>query len=661
MGKKQTAGAGFIEVEAPDGSIIEFPDSMSDQDVASAMQRLYPPTAPLGKTQAPTPQAPTSVGGGGASPIGQATSSAPQQPLSVPDGSRLPTRESDAAAFAFNSAALAGDEFQPKTPQEAAIAVVRDRIAKVAAPARKKAPYVDVAQQQPEPSAATIEQQQYTPEYIAQKKEAGMWTPADQFRYDEVQLRNEASMLRARRQQLAERVDASGTMTPEDEREAMQLEVQREGLVERQKANILAFESSPEEVIKRRMQERSDKEFKRAQGYIEKGDWVRPEVVEHAVVRPAINSLADFAMNAVGGTARLLDTAGNLPNTVTGDGQYYSPLAKFADFITEGGEYRSATEASKTKEDLFDDDWNFNGKAALPQLVRTGVQMAGLMGAGAYGGRSAMGAASFLTTEEDYYREAIDAGLTPKEASRFSIPAASMTAFLEGVNPNLYGGGTAKGALAQKALVALKNGKTTKDAIKDGAQFVVSEIGGENAQEFAQAAGDLLARYAANESIGDDKLDATMSAQDAAQIAVLTTAMTGLVAGAAKAKDRPIYDQAIEWAVRNPEEMTAFIEKAVPEGEREKVMAEFDRQKKAHAGVPPEVTGAARTKVAAAVAEKERIKEEQAQTTVDETVAAAIGNQFDERIKEQDAIIANELGIDLVELAKVQEAKRLQE
>ena len=32
----------MIEIEAPDGSIVEFPDTMQDADISKAMQRLYP-------------------------------------------------------------------------------------------------------------------------------------------------------------------------------------------------------------------------------------------------------------------------------------------------------------------------------------------------------------------------------------------------------------------------------------------------------------------------------------------------------------------------------------------------------------------------------------------------------------------------------------------
>ena len=41
MSKKQTTG--FVEVEAPDGSVIEFPSSMSKEDIEGAMRKLYPP------------------------------------------------------------------------------------------------------------------------------------------------------------------------------------------------------------------------------------------------------------------------------------------------------------------------------------------------------------------------------------------------------------------------------------------------------------------------------------------------------------------------------------------------------------------------------------------------------------------------------------------
>ncbi len=44
------------QIQAPDGTLIEFPDSIKDADIEAAMGRLYPdPATPPGIPKAPLP------------------------------------------------------------------------------------------------------------------------------------------------------------------------------------------------------------------------------------------------------------------------------------------------------------------------------------------------------------------------------------------------------------------------------------------------------------------------------------------------------------------------------------------------------------------------------------------------------------------------------
>jgi len=67
MTDPQNPPAQDIEIEAPDGAIIAFPSTMSEQDIGAAMSKLYPskPQQPPAKQQPVTPQAP-------AAPVSQA-------------------------------------------------------------------------------------------------------------------------------------------------------------------------------------------------------------------------------------------------------------------------------------------------------------------------------------------------------------------------------------------------------------------------------------------------------------------------------------------------------------------------------------------------------------------------------------------------------------
>jgi hypothetical protein len=557
-------------------------------------------------------------------------------------------------------AQVLGEDFKPTTAAEAALDVTAKQYAAITR-IGKKAPYVDVPQRDITQEAPIVEEQQYTPAYVEQKKAAGKWTAGDELRYKETEALNAVDALKQQRIALAQKVEQQGIVTPDDEQAMLAIDTERKALADNYEQTLKEYSRSPDVVAKQQIQKRADQRFARASRYVDAGDILRPEVLKEYVMLPVANAVNSFGMNAIGGGMRLLDTIGNLPSDATGDERYYSPFAQTADWITEGLDYVSAGEGTATKEGIFGDDWNVNGDAVLPSLLRTGVYMAGLVGSGAMGGTKALGITSFLTTEEDYYREAINAGLSPQEAQQFSIGAAGATASLEGINPQLYAAGTVKGQMAKRALAALKGGKNTKEAIRDATEFIAKEIGGENAQEFAQAGSDMMAKYMTNMALGEDAMDPSMSMQEVADMVVLTTALSGLMAGVARASDRPLYQQSIEWAVNNADQMRKFISVSVPQGEQEKVLDELDRFEKIHKGLPQDLPPAAKQEVASAVAEKERIKEEQGASIVDDVVSTITGNKYEEAIKQQDERIAAANGTTLADIIKRKEVAKLQE
>lgn len=636
-------------------------ESQEKDNIARVLQerRAKQQQEPTAETP-PFLQAPPQQVAGGGAPSTASVAPQAQQPLPSAPDTRLPTPQTDPAAAAFNMAQVLGEDFKPANAAEAALDVAAKKYAAITR-IGKKAPYVDVPQRDVTQDKPVIKEQQYSPALMEQKKAAGRWTAEDELRFKQTETRNAADVLKQRRIALAKKVEAQGAVTPEDEQEMAMIESDRMLLADSYEQSLKEFARDPMVVAKTQEQKAADVEFGRAQKYVEKGDILRPEVLNEYVMRPVANAINSFGMNAIGGALRTLDAIGNLPADATGSERYYSPFAQTADWITEGLDYISAGEGTATKQGIFGDDWSVNSDALLPQFLRTGVYMAGLVASGNAGGTGALGITSFLTTEEDYYREAIDAGLSPSDAQKFSIGAAAATAALEGINPQIYSAGTVKGQMAKKALAALKDGKSTKEAIKDATEFVAKEIGGENVQEFAQAGSDMLARYVTNEALGEERLDATMTAQQAAETAVLTTALSGLVAGAARAADRPLYQQSIEWAVKNPDEMRRFIAMSVPQAEQEAVVAELERFEKVYNGLPENLSGPAKREVASAVAEKQRIKEEQSASIIDDVVASITGNKYEEAIKKQDERIAQATGTSLADIIRQQEVVKLQE
>jgi hypothetical protein len=429
--------------------------------------------------------------------------------------------------------------------------------------------------------------QQYSPEYMQQKKDAGMWTSTDEFNYRDVQLRNEAHRIKEEVNRLRKQVQFSGA-DPGSAKIASDLE-ERARVLQKQYDDLYA--NPPQDVVdllNKKTQEQADVNFAAAQEHVRKGEFYHPQVMEQYILRPVMNAATNFILNGAASIGRTMDAA---YNAVTGE-EEYTDLARAADNLTKMTEMVNASEGVKTKGSLFNNDWDLNTASALPQLMRTGANMALLMSAGAAGGAKGLVGGGYLSTENDYYNEAIKEGLTPDEAQGFSIMAAGGQALLELVNPQQYASGTAKGTLVRQALKALKGGMTKKDAILDGMKFVAKEIGGENLQEFSQQAHEIMSRYAMNEATGA-KLDTDFTPQQAAELALMTTALSGLGAGIGRGLDKPINQQAMEWARNNPDLMREFIRKNVAQDEQEGLISRLDNLTKIYSGnrlseMPPE-------------------------------------------------------------------------
>lgn len=169
-----------------------------------------------------------------------ASSPMPSETVTLPPGNE------QQAVDRFNVSAALGEDFVPKDAAEAALAVAANNIRRFAAPARKKFPYLPVEERPDRPSIEEYASQQYTPEIIQQKKEAGRWTASDQLRVDEVIANNASVDLKRRRYELARKVDAQGAVLPEDEAAMQRIESERAAAMSQYEQALKNFSGSGE-------------------------------------------------------------------------------------------------------------------------------------------------------------------------------------------------------------------------------------------------------------------------------------------------------------------------------------------------------------------------------------------------------------------------------
>lgn len=395
---------------------------------------------------------------------------------------------------------------------------------------------------------------------------------------------------------------------------------------------LKAHAEDPSVKMSRANQAILDERFDAAQEEVRKGNYLAPKVIDQYVIRPISTAVTKSVADAAGAILRGLDTYGNLPNTASGK-DYYSLFAEAADKLTDAAEDITAS-PSQTQKPLFDANWDVNTEALLPKVMQAATTMAVLGGAGAVGGEAGMVAASYMTTEEDYYREAIRSGLSPTQAQTFSMGAAALTSLLEKVNPGpLVDRGTIKGAMAERALTALREGKDMRAAMRDATSYILRQGAGEGSQEILQGLGDVAARNVTNALIGDEKLDGSVDLRDLAEQGLLGAALGSIAATGGRMADRPLHQQALDWAVRNKEKVETYINESAYTDKAE-LLKNLDALDALYRGnrldqLEPKKSA----QVAAILQQKQEKEEEIRKAPMDETVRAALGDPREQEVQ----------------------------
>lgn len=526
--------------------------------------------------------------------------------------------------------------------------------------------------------------QQYSPEREKAMRDAGTWTPDDEIRKNQSMYEVQGGMLRSRMGELSEKMkkaQAGGIAKKEQDLMALGDQIRwmdesaKNGQpvdpetynslvskyntdlgeyqsiakpIQDEKADIDAgmeylrgkmaqsikdYAASPSVRESNAVQGVIDKRQKAAENEINKGNYLAPEVIQQYVINPVSTTVVKGVSDAASAVLRALDTYSNLPNTATGN-EYYTPFAKAADKLVQTSDdfTKSPTEFQQS---LFDDNWDIKTGILLPKVMQAATYMAVLGGAGAIGGEAAMVAASYMTTEEDYYREAIKSGLSPDQAQRFSIGAATLTSLLEKVNPGpMVDGGTVKGAMMKRAMDAIKGGSGAKAALKDGASYVLKESAFEGSQEVLQGLGDVAARNVSNTLIGDNQLDGSLNMKDLAEQGLLGAALGGLAAGVGRSVDSPLRKQTMDWAVRNEDQVREFIDKS-DRPDKAQLLKNLDAISAVYNGnglkdLSPEVS----TKVASDIQAKQEVEAEIKAAPMDEALKAAKGDPREKKVED---------------------------
>lgn len=365
------------------------------------------------------------------------------------------------------------------------------------------------------------------------------------------------------------------------------------------------------EDIKKIQQAKTDKQNaadRFYQGYIDRGGfWADPDLgLRMNLVQPIAQSIQDFASGWLT-LPRDIGLANSIPAL--------QEIVKIGDAV--GSDENLPELATPLKESV------------VPQIVKGVSDMSllllgtkGLGSALAVGYKPAMFANSFAITHDNYYQEAKDAGMTDSQASEHAARSAALTSALEFISPNKGIVNGFKASITPSVVNMLSKGATIKDAFNAGAKDLLKEVGAENAQEITQLIGDKASNYYTNQLLGKSSLDTKIRTDEILNTILVTSAVTGLVAAPMIRNKSSLQRDFMYTAATNPYLAETAINSAVDTEQIDKKQAEVLRKKLTDYksvidGLPTNIPGATKSKLADLVYQKKLLAEQKKDTYVD--------------------------------------------
>lgn len=249
---------------------------------------------------------------------------------------------------------------------------------------------------------------------------------------------------------------------------------------------------------------------------------------------------------------------------------------------------------------LYDED-GFHFEKTLNRVTRTGADMvtllAGSKGLGTLtraGYKPALFGTSYAMTYNDYYDEAIAAGLTPDQADSHAQRSAALTSALELVSPNLNLTQGLKSELTKETVANLAKGMTWKNSFKEALKTYSKEIPKENIQELMQLVGDKYQAAVTNEMSGRQAIDTQIAGEEIGETMFLTSIVTGIGNMRALKSPNALQKSTLYQSIENYNEMIELMEKGVKDGNITKEQAQatiegVDEAKQIVVGLPQDL------------------------------------------------------------------------
>ena len=466
-------------------------------------------------------------------------------------------------------------------------------------------------------------------------------------------LSHQADILDAKRNSILS--EGSENLTEEDIDQLEVIENQRSRLGDRFKNVMVDFPDLQEKAIKEKVsQQRVDDSYKEAKANVLlpgfQGDIAKAEVLYHQIVSPVLGA----SVNMVGNLVKL---GVNQARGMSDDEAIKSGAGIVGDWANSFFDTEKSSSIYKKpsvlKGSLFENG-DLKAEKLVPKVSETLFQMyAMLAGGGAAGGaleaaglganasqKIGLIASSYVTTQNDYFEEAKSLGMSDNEANNFGNAASLLTSTLELINPQRHiFGKEGKKAFTKEVFRAVSKGVDMKDAISQNAKFVAKEIVGENAQEFAQEAGDLGVKYLFNKKNGSDNFDINVTQDELKELVLLTSIVSGGGSVSGVKSRSGLEKESLFSASKDVEKFKKFLEN--PDSKKDftpqqlsDVSKKVSEYKEVVDGLPKNLDEKSQIELAHLVYQKRKLTEGKSKVFTDDVVASKGTNDIDTQINE---------------------------
>jgi polyhydroxyalkanoate synthesis regulator phasin len=295
----------------------------------------------------------------------------------------------------------------------------------------------------------------------------------------------------------------------------------------------------------------------------------------YSFVRPVYQSLVGTGGNILAGTTRM---AGDLGESMGLD-KSKKVLDKVADGLTDYFDFNRLAREGNSSSYLNVTPTSQEGKLSkaniLPKAMEAITSMGTLIGGSEVMGGKAGGlfVSNYMSTYEDYHKQARNAGLNNLQADQFAITSAGINSALLMISPETFLGKSKSLPIGESSVFkAIQSGVPIKDAVRNGVKGAMKQLGEANAIVLSTDIANHVLRTGADLMTGEKHFNEhslAPSMNDALETGILTSIAMGTLNGGRIMKESaPSNMERSAWAqaAEKPELFNNGLQKAVEQG-----------------------------------------------------------------------------------------------